>query len=214
MWIDVWQDEPERAAAHVLVKFARSRSARDQLILRAEYTYYLALARLGVESMYSLLSARPASRLRHRDVLARLRQVLTPVDWPALLLEYVRRDLLNLVFGNSDNHGRNMAVLRSPDRVELAPIYDFAPMKLDLSGIARSTHWGSFERGGEVDWKGLLASFGADEAFVRAGLRVLAEQLVGLPRLLTELGLPTEVLEFPALGLQRTEARLREWGLL
>ena len=170
--------------------------------------------RLGVESIYSVVGARPGARLRHQDVLQALRGVVRPLDWPGLLLEYVQRDLLNLVFGNSDNHGRNIALLKRADAVHLAPVYDFAPMKMDLEGITRSTHWGPFERGGEVDWRALLGTFGEEEAFVRAGLRDLAERLTGLPALLRELGLPQETLEFPALGLLHAEARLRAWGLL
>ncbi len=252
VWIDVWQDEPENPASHVLVKFARERHERDQLILRSEYVYYQALerlgidtistdgmalregqngpslwlprfdvrrqegreVRLGVESMYSLLAASPGARLRHQDVLGALRKVVPPAAWPKLLLDYVERDVLNLVFGNSDNHGRNTSLLKSADAVWLAPVYDFAPMKMDLEGITRTTHWGPFERGGEVDWRGLLPTFGAHEPLVRDGLRALAERLTGLPTLLGALGLPKETLEFPGLGLLRTEARLRAWGLL
>lgn len=252
VWIDAWQDEPENAAAHVLVKFARTRSERDRLILRSEYVYYQALnrlgvptmpieglelhegvsgpslwlprfdvrrhdgreVRLGVESLYSLLGARPGARLRHQDVLLALRKLVPPADWPRLLLDYVQRDVLNLVFGNSDNHGRNTALLKSAEGLWLAPVYDFAPMKMDLEGIIRTTQWGPFERGGDVDFRGLLPTFGEDEAFVRAGLRDLAERLITLPALLRELELPRETLEFPALGLLRTEARLREWALL
>jgi len=252
VWIDVRQDEPENPASHVLVKFARAKRERDQLILRSEYVYYQALARLGVatistegmalhegqngpslwlprfdvrrregrdvrlglESMYSLLGASLGARLHHQDVLAALRKVVPASAWPKLLLDYVQRDLLNLVFGNSDNHGRNTALLKSADAVWLAPVYDFAPMKMDLEGVTRTTQWNHFERGGDVDWRGLLATFGEQEALVRDGLRVLAEKLTGLPALLRELGLPQETLEFPGLGLLRTEARLREWGLL
>lgn len=171
-------------------------------------------ARLGVESVYSLLAARPGARLRHQDVLVGLRKVVPTSEWPALLLEYVRRDLLNLVFGNSDNHGRNTSLLKSADSVWLAPVYDFAPMKMDLEGITRTTHWGTFERGGDVDWRALLPTFGEHEATVRDGLRSLAERLEELPSLLRELELPQEALNFPGLGLLQTEARLRTWGLL
>lgn len=170
--------------------------------------------RLGVESMYSLLAAGPGARLHHQDVLAALQKVVSPSAWPALLVEYVRRDVLNLVFGNSDNHGRNTSLLKSADAVWLAPVYDFAPMKMDLEGISRTTQWRGFERGGDIDWRGLFPTFGEHEALVRDALKALAEQLVSLPELLRELGLPQETLAFPGLGLQRTEARLREWGLL
>lgn len=170
--------------------------------------------RLGVESVYSLMDAQPGARLRHHDVLAMLKRLVRAEDWPPLLVEYVKRDVLNLVFGNSDNHGRNTSVLRSADAVSLAPVYDFAPMKMDLEGIARSTTWGDFERGGDVDWPRLLPTFGAHEPLVRSGLRALAERLTTLPTLLEELGLPDETLRHPPLGLLRTRERLVEWGLL
>ena len=252
VWIDVWQDEPENPARHMLVKFARGKHERDKLILRSEYVYYQALTRLGIstistegmkllegqngpslwlprfdvrrhrgrevrlgmESMYSLVAASPGARLHHQDVLTALRKVVPPSAWPKLLVEYVERDLLNLVFGNSDNHGRNTSLLKSADGVFLAPVYDFAPMKMDLEGISRTTQWNGFERGGDVDWRGLLPTFEAHEKKVMSALRALAKRLVVLPSLLRELGLPKETLEFPALGLLRTEERLREWGLL
>lgn len=170
--------------------------------------------RLGVESVYSLMEAPPGARLRHQDVLETLRRLVPPADWPGLLVEYVERDVLNLVFGNTDNHGRNTSLLKTGRAVSLSPIYDFAPMKMDPEGIARSTVWRDFERGGDVDWRGLLPTFGEHESQVREGLRALAQKLVELPRLLRELELPRETLEFPGLGFEQTEARLRQWGLL
>jgi serine/threonine-protein kinase HipA len=143
-----------------------------------------------------------------------LKKLVPASDWPGLLLEYVKRDVLNLVFGNSDNHGRNTSVLKSANAVWLAPVYDFAPMKMDLEGIARSTTWGEFERGGDVDWKRLLPTFGEHETAVRTALFDLAEQLTGLPNLLASLRLPDETLRHPPLGLMRTSERLSEWGLL
>ena len=44
--------------------------------------------------------------------------------------EYVARDLLNIVFGNSDNH------------VRFAPIYNFATMKADPEMVTRLFKWG------------------------------------------------------------------------
>lgn len=170
--------------------------------------------RLGVESVYSLVGAPPGARLRHQEVLAALEKLVPATEWPRLLIEYVKRDVLNLVFGNSDNHGRNTSVLKSASGVWLAPVYDFAPMKMDLEGIARSTTWGEFERGGDVDWQRLFPTFGAHEATLRTALFDLAEQLAELPTLLVALGLPDETLRHPPLGLLRTRERLVEWGLL
>ncbi len=58
------------------------------------------------------------------------------------MTEYVLRDVLNLALGNPDNHGRNTALQKAPDgSVRLAPVYDFCPMRLEPSGIARATTW-------------------------------------------------------------------------
>jgi serine/threonine-protein kinase HipA len=173
-----------------------------------------AQVRYGVESLYSLLEAEPGSFQTHQRALKALRKVVSAEDWPSVQLEYLRRDLLNLVFGNSDNHCRNISVLKTEDTVRLAPVYDFAPMKLDLQGVIRTTRWEGYEAGGDVDWRKLLRSLGAEEEFLRTGLSELAEKLRDLPDLLAQLGLPEEALDFPGLGLRGTKQRLEKWGLL
>lgn len=163
---------------------------------------------------WPLVGGQPGAYLTHQHVLAALRSVVAPRDWRAVQLEYLRRDLLNLVFGNSDNHGRNMALLTTEGAVRLAPVYDFAPMKMDPEGVTRTTRWETFEAGGAVDWPALLKSFGPEEEYLRAGLQELAGRLRELPDLLMGLGLPEETLRFPGLGLMSTEQKLRDWTLL
>jgi serine/threonine-protein kinase HipA len=170
--------------------------------------------RYGLESIYSLLESQPGAWLAHQDVLAALNRFVTTHDWRDVLLEYLKRDLLNLVFGNSDNHGRNMALLKTTDAVQLAPVFDFAPMKMDPEGVTRTTGWREFEAGGTVNWPALLKSFGRDESFLREGLHELALRLKDLPDLLSKLGLPAETLHFEPLGLLETEKKLRGWTLL
>ncbi|QAT83018.1 hypothetical protein EJ065_1415 [Corallococcus coralloides] len=170
--------------------------------------------RYGLESLYSLLGAEPGSFQKHQAALAALASVIPKEDWPTVRLEYLKRDLLNLVFGNSDNHCRNIAVLRTDSTVRLAPIFDFAPMKMDLEGITRTTTWEGCEAGGEVDWETLLQSFGPAETSLRKGLHELALRLRDLPELLKGLGLPEETLNFAGLDLRGTEKRLLTWGLL
>ncbi len=59
------------------------------------------------------------------------------------ILEYLMRDILNVALRNTDNHGRNTALIKYPNgKIELSPLYDFAPMFLDPEGIARATRWG------------------------------------------------------------------------
>ena len=175
--------------------------------------------RLGMESVSSLVEAAPGSWLSHQDCLAALQRVMASNpghDPAALVARYLERDLLNVVFGNTDNHGRNTAILKDSDGIRLAPVFDFAPMKLDPEGIVRTTRWAVHERGGDVDWRavcGSLSGYGPPEGFWES-LRQLAEKLQDLPDRLRSLGLAAEVLEHPRLGLLDTRARLRGWGLL
>ena len=170
-----------QARRHWFVKFPRGKGGpTDQTILRVEYCYYRALAKLGidavggatmrleeaarpslwlprfdrsivndsvcrtaVESVYALAGVtRPGSYMTHPQAVAALVAAWVAAgqtdDVPALLREYLRRDLLNLVLGNSDNHGRNMAVLRHADRLSLAP--DFVEAMPDGLTLLCSFH--------------------------------------------------------------------------
>ncbi|NVJ02834.1 hypothetical protein HV824_32595 [Myxococcus sp. AM009] len=51
-------------------------------------------------------------------------------------------------------------MLKTDCTVRLAPTFGFAPMKMDLGGITRTTTWEGYEAGGAVDWDALLRSFG------------------------------------------------------
>lgn len=68
------------------------------------------------------------------------------------LREYLRRDVLNLALRNTDNHGRNTAVLRMGGIVGLSPLFDFAPMFLDPEGIGRVSRWEDEQPGSQPDW--------------------------------------------------------------
>lgn len=178
--------------------------------------------RLAVESVYSLAGVtEPGSRMDHVEVIQTLaglwRNAGQKADIPDLIAEYLRRDLINKILGNSDNHGRNTAIIRSDDRLRLAPIYDLAPMVMDAEGITRTTKWASpVERGGEVDWRAACELLNAlvepDQAFER--LRQDARVLLALPDLLVDSGLPDAVLDHPAIALKNLEQRMNGWGLL
>lgn len=58
------------------------------------------------------------------------------------LAEFIKRDILNKVLGNTDNHGRNTAMqITQEGVVQLTPLYDFAPMYLDPQIVLRSCRW-------------------------------------------------------------------------
>jgi serine/threonine-protein kinase HipA len=181
-----------------------------------------AVRRTAVESIYALAGiTRPGSYMTHPQAIAALvaawHAAGQAADVPALLREYLRRDLLNLVLGNSDNHGRNTAVLRHADRLTLAPIYDLAPMVLDEEGVTRTTKWPApVEIAGDVDWRAACATLQpwGDPQRLYDELRDDAATLRALPDLLRDLKLPEAVFDHPRIALGKLDARLRRWELL
>ena len=172
--------------------------------------------RHGLESLYSLIEAPGGSWQAHEDYLTAIHAALVGqpgYDREQVTADYLGRDLLNLVFGNSDNHGRNAAILKTTARARLAPVYDFAPMKLDPEGVVRVTRWRDHERRGQIDWAGLLSAWD-ETGRVIASVRGLAAQLTDLPDRLEALGLPEETLAYGPIGLLGTRDKLARWGLL
>lgn len=259
VWIDTFQDDPENPDAYYLVKFPRNRRSEiDCDILRAEYSFYHALAdlgfntistsnmalhegsqypslwlprfdvtrqqnqwhRLGLESVYAMLNKAPGSYLNHFNVIRQLLSTLNKFeafDQQTFVIEWLQRDLLNLVFGNSDNHGRNTSFLKKKGSVELAPIYDFAPMKADPEGVTRTTTWGSpFEEGRDINWLAICNELGdvIDPSVAHAELIKTAHTLLALPSLLEKHGVPKRIMEMPVLGYAYIDKRLKNWGLL
>ncbi|PHN22750.1 type II toxin-antitoxin system HipA family toxin [Pseudomonas sp. ICMP 561] len=177
--------------------------------------------RLAVESIYSLAGVTlPGSSMDHLEVITLLSALLSQAgqeaEIPDLVAEYLRRDLINQILGNSDNHGRNTAIIRSQDGYRLAPIYDLAPMVMDAEGITRTTKWSKFiERAGIVNWRAACDSLAdildPQQAFER--LRHDAQQLRALPDMLRDSGLPDTTFNHPAIALGKLDERLTTWGL-
>ena len=82
--------------------------------------------RLGMHSLYAIAGIPGFGRdVRHDTYCEALMRVAS--DPARELREYLLRDILNLALRNTDNHGRNGAVLRREGRIELSPIFDFGP---------------------------------------------------------------------------------------
>ena len=183
--------------------------------------------RLAMESVYSLLERGAGSYLNHGETLRAIVRKIQhshlvqaqgfQLDAGAWISQWLQRDLLNIAFGNSDNHGRNTAFIRRAGSIEFAPIYDFAPMKADPEGIIRSTTWGApLESGGEYDFPAIAQSFAdlADPNILLAELKSTAERLVDLKHRLHQRGVPSRILEMPVLGYDYLPEKLQRWGLL
>ena len=184
--------------------------------------------RYGMESLYSMLNQRSAAYLDHNDAIDEvLRKILGSdmllqnpdfnFDVAAFVTEWVKRDLLNIIFGNSDNHGRNTSFLRDEKSIRFSPIYDFAPMKADPEGITRLTKWASpMEKGGEYDFAAIAQSLEVYVAPVKlmAELQNTAKDLLTLKARLAVRGVPLAILNHSNIGFDYIEDKLKRWGLL
>jgi len=175
----------------------------------------------GLESVFSALNKPAGSYLNHFVVLTKLCALLSGrdsgFDAESFVCEWLKRDLLNIAFGNSDNHGRNTALLKKTNSISLSPIYDFAPMKADPEGVVRTTTWGTpYEEGGELRWMRIaekLEGLCPIEKSMEA-LQSTASKLVGLGDRLAERGVPVRILSFPTIGFEYLEQKLTRWELL
>lgn len=139
--------------------------------------------RFGQESIASLcgkggFGAAPS----HNAVCRRLAEVAT--DPTREIIEYIKRDIANIVLGNKDNHARNSAIQRRSDgTVSLTPVFDFAPMWLHPDGIARRIRWEA-EDGGSPNWECVIGqaceAAALDHAKVKAGVRRMLAPLTTL----------------------------------
>lgn len=78
--------------------------------------------------------------MTHNEVCSVIMQYCTNPEQE--IIEYVKRDLANILLGNKDNHTRNTAFQRFTNgEICLSPLFDFAPMWLHPDGIARCTRW-------------------------------------------------------------------------
>ncbi|WDU62325.1 HipA domain-containing protein [Pseudomonas poae] len=177
--------------------------------------------RFAVESIYSLSGiAFATGAMGHLEALERLvgfwKQAGQDDQVADLIADYLRRDLLNKILGNTDNHGRNTSIIRGDSSLRLAPIYDMAPMIMDDEGISRTTKWPrALELAGDIDWRGVCNALSPfidpEQAFER--IRQDAEHLRALPDILVASGLPEVTLNHPRIALRDLDQRLRSWGL-
>ncbi|WP_454889966.1 HipA domain-containing protein [Serratia quinivorans] len=117
----------------------------------------------------------------------------------------------------SDNHGRNTSFIKDSFSIQLAPIYDFAPMKADPEGIPRTTKWAQkLEVGGEYNYEAITAALAdlVPENELMHALKTTAKQLVGLKERLQNRGVPRQIIEMPSIGFDYIPEKLKKWGLL
>jgi len=179
------------------------------------------IERRAVESIYSIAGVtEPGAYMDHTQVvqcLVALWQEVGQADQiEDLIAEYLMRDLLNQILGNSDNHCRNMSVIRTAQGIKLAPIYDLAPMVMDPEGVTRTTKWKSpIEIAGNVDWTLACEALSAWANPIKQmdRLRTQAQRFMALPQILERLGLPHATMAHPMVRLGNLSQWLEDRGL-
>src|SRR5690606_12996869 len=88
------------------------------------------VTRIAQESLASLCQkAGFGLRMTHNEACRAIAAVCHPPEQE--IIEYLKRDMANIILGNKDNHSRNTAISRTEGgHIALTPLFDFAPMYL------------------------------------------------------------------------------------
>ena len=146
----------------------------------------------GLESMYAAHNiAIPGAMLRHEDnVLLLLKYSSEPhTD----ILEYLKRDLLNKMLANTDNHGRNTSLIKKDNTIRLSPLYDLTAMQFFTSDfIVELTKWYGECRvlKNRVAW--IERNAGIALATLKASLKEFYEAVCGLDEAMRRAGVPDD----------------------
>ena len=115
------------------------------------------------------------------------------------IIEFMRRDVLNMAMRNTDNHARNTSVQRLPDgTVRLTPIYDFAPMYLDREMILRSCRWRTAEKHEVTDLDEIIAALKLSESekkSVAVGMKDFANVVADLSEIMRDCGVGQSIID-------------------
>jgi serine/threonine-protein kinase HipA len=223
----------DEAIRHVIIKFLRSNSPQDEMILEGEAIYSKLAVQIGLNvsepSRYAqgvLVIPRFDRRIAGDGTVIRLGQesfvsasnvaefgfIGTHERYIGLIknvsanpfedvVEYMKREIANQALGNPDNHGRNTAFSKSADAgIRLSPLFDFAPMRLALEGVSRSTRWAAMlDRHSDhsPDWDEIVrVIYGEQEDAGRllAEIKAFGTVLATAPKIAADLGAKPELI--------------------
>ncbi|MDR0934022.1 MAG: HipA domain-containing protein [Burkholderiaceae bacterium] len=164
------------------------------------------------ESLASLSAlVDPLAVPTHNLMLKTLRLV---VDDPyQATLEYIRRDVMNLALGNTDNGPYNIAVQTVNGEIRLTPLYDFAPTYLETDNAGRALEWVN-ENGDEIsNWADVLRALPLspeEKDKLRGELRAFGERMAALETLMEAHGVSNDIMTDRYYGIQNQRWQLRE----
>lgn len=156
------------------------------------------VVRLHQESLASLAGHRSFGiRPNHFDLVSAFLPFVT--DPVGEIIEYVKRDLLNLAIRNTDNHARNTAIQQLEDgTVRLTPVFDIAPMFMDREIIVRSSRW--LDKHGRVinNFADVIEELPLENEarnVVMLAIKSFANTIENLPLTMSESGVDEDIIE-------------------
>tara|TARA_B100000676_G_C18049919_1_gene830449 strand:+ start:247 stop:1533 length:1287 start_codon:yes stop_codon:yes gene_type:complete len=156
------------------------------------------VTRIAQESLASLCQkAGFGLRMTHNEACTAIAEACN--DPEQEIIEYLKRDMANIILGNKDNHSRNTAINRAENGyISLAPLFDFAPMYLHPEGIARSIRWAQDDNG-QPDWNSVIKqaaiATGLPPESLTEGLKPLLSPLRSLGEEMHKRNIPTPMIE-------------------
>ena len=149
----------------------------------------------GLESLYSAHGVNTFwGRLRHEDNIALLQRISNaPIED---IFEYLKRDIVNQMLANTDNHGRNTSLLKQNHAVRLSPIYDVTAMQFFMGDvISELTHWDEEHRdlSSRVDWLAQTTKRARDEILLE--LKKFTRHCRRLETRMTAIGIPKDIID-------------------
>lgn len=167
--------------------------------------------RLGMQSLYAIAGIPGYGASVRHDVYCRA--IAGVANQPEKeIREYILRDILNLALLNTDNHGRNSAVLRDGGHIALSPLFDFAPMFLDPEGIGRVSRWDKERPGRQPDWSAVCEDLKEvlDPTETKEWLASLSDKVLMLPDVMKRCQVEDDVIHRLAKRIDDVAKSLKE----
>jgi len=201
-------------ARHFGVRVGESLEYRDGALFVPRFDRVVEgvrVKRYGMHSLYALANIPGfGATVRHDVYCQALARFVT--DPATELREYLLRDVLNLALRNTDNHGRNTAVLRVDGEILLSPLFDFAPMFLDPEGINRVSRWEDESPGSQPEWGAICEKLGdaLNSGETRTWLSSLSEKVERLPEVMLKCQVDNDLVERLAKWINSVATGLKE----
>ncbi len=165
-----------------------------------------------VESLVSLCGITDESTMPSQNaVLKTLRQFAS--DPVGTTLEYIKRDMLNVALGNTDNHPRNTAIESVGGKIRLAPLFNFAPSHLLIDDISRLLEW--VDEKGEIldNWSEIIGKLDLPDEernHMKNDMQQFGKDLVFLPDIMKTAGIDDDIIEARYYSIANLRAQLTE----